>query len=91
METWDEWKRRTNFDKHGLDFAGCEAVFDSPVLTREDERDAYGEQRIVLIGRLEGRFVQMTYTERDGELHVISLRKANRHEIEEFCKTFSND
>lgn len=90
MPTWDESKRRANLAKHGLDFAGCEAVFDSPALAREDDREIYGEQRFVLIGWLRGNFVQMTYTERDGDVHVISLRKATIHEIEAFCNSLSS-
>ena len=80
MVTWDESKRLSNRATHGLDFAGCEAVFD---------REAYGEQRIALIGWLGGQFVQMAYTERGGDMHVISLRKANKHEIEAFYQALS--
>jgi uncharacterized DUF497 family protein len=56
MVTWDESKRLSNRPRHGLDFAGCKAIFDSPVLTTEDDREAYGEQRITLIGWLAGNF-----------------------------------
>ena len=80
MVTWDEPKRRTNIKDHGLDFAGCESVFDGPIITQEDDRLAYGEQRINLIGVLVGQVVHMTYTERGDDLHVISLRKATKHE-----------
>ena len=80
MVTWDQPKRRTNIKDHGLDFAGCESVFDGPIITQEDDRLAYGEQRINLIGVLVGQVVHMTYTERGDDLHVISLRKATKHE-----------
>ena len=43
MPTWDERKRQSNLKDHGLDFLGCEAVFDGPVVTWEDDRVAYGE------------------------------------------------
>ncbi|HKH47738.1 MAG TPA: BrnT family toxin [Thermoanaerobaculia bacterium] len=81
MVTWDEEKRHANFRNHGLDFEGCEAVFDHPVLTQEDSRIAYGEQRINLLGWLRGRVVHMTYTERGEDLHVISLREATKYEV----------
>jgi len=32
MITWDEPKRQENLRKHGMDFVGCEAVFDRPVV-----------------------------------------------------------
>jgi hypothetical protein len=40
MPIWDEPKRRRNIRSHGLDFVGCEAVFDGPVVTWEDDREA---------------------------------------------------
>lgn len=80
MATWDEPKRRSNIKDHGLDFVGCDSVFDRPIITLEDDRLVYGEQRINLIGLLAGQVVYMTYTERGDDLHVISLRKATRHE-----------
>ena len=64
MPTWDESKRLRNIKTHGLDFKGCEAVFDGPVVTWEDVREAYGEHRINLLGWLDGIVVHMTYTER---------------------------
>jgi uncharacterized DUF497 family protein len=35
--TWDEWKREANLHNHGLDFEECEAVFDHPVVTQEED------------------------------------------------------
>ena len=89
MVTWDEKKRKANLRHHGLDFEGCESVFDNPVMTAEDSREDYGEQRIHLLGWLHDQVVQMTYTERDESLHIISLRKATRHETRSFFKTIS--
>lgn len=91
MITWDEPKRRENLRKHGLDFAGCEAVLDHPVTTQNDDREAYHEQRINLIGWLHGRFVHMTYTERGENLHVISLREATPHEIRRYRQDLSKN
>jgi uncharacterized protein len=33
MPTWTEAKRAINIKAHGLDFVGCDEVFDSPILT----------------------------------------------------------
>ena len=84
MPTWDERERQSNLKNHGLDFLGCEAVFDGPVVTWDDDRVAYGELRINLLGWLNGMVVHLTYTERQDDLHVISLRKAEKHEIRYF-------
>lgn len=50
MITWDERKRRANIGKHGIDLADTERIFDSPLLTDEDTREAYGEQRLKSLG-----------------------------------------
>ena len=84
MPTWDERKRKSNIKNHELDFVGCEAVFDGPVVAWDDDREAYGELRINLLGWLNGTVVHLTYTEREDDLHVISLRKAEKHEIRYF-------
>ena len=80
MLTWDEAKRKQNIKKHGLDFAGCDAIWDHFTITREDRRQVYGEARQVCFGLLTGEVVVMVYTERLGGPHVISLRKAEKHE-----------
>jgi len=90
MITYDENKRQANISRHGLDFIGCEVIFDGPVFSKYDDREAYGEQRINVLGFLNSIFVHLTYTERGGDLHVISLRKATKHEIKIFTKGLSN-
>lgn len=49
-------------------------------MTREDKRQDYGEERLVCFGRLEADVVAMVYTKRPKGPHVISLRKAEKHE-----------
>jgi uncharacterized protein len=68
-----------------------EAVFDHPVVTKEDSRMAYGEQRINLLGWWRDRVVHMTYTERGEDLHVISLREATKHEARYYFKAISDE
>ena len=54
---YDPAKRKKNQRKYELDLAECEPVFDGPMLTREDVREEYGEQRLVSLGWLNGRVV----------------------------------
>jgi uncharacterized protein len=81
MIAWDEPKRLGNVEKHALDFVGCEAIWDCFTITREDKREDYGEQRLVCFGLLGGEVVVLVYTEREDIAHIISLRKAVKHEI----------
>jgi len=89
MVTYDENKRQRNIAIHGLDFVGCDAVFDGPMVSWEDAQESYGEQRINALGFLNGIVVHITYTERSEDLHVISLRKAEKHEIRYFAQELS--
>ena len=84
MSTWDEPKRHLNIKRHGYDFLGCERIFDGPVWVYEDKRQAYGEFRLCAVGWLDGRVMHMTYTERKDDLHVISLRDAEKYEANRF-------
>jgi len=80
MATWDESKRRRNLRDHGLDFADAERIWDNFTVTREDVRERYGELRLVTFGVLDQSVAVLVHTDRDDEMHVISLRKAEPHE-----------
>ena len=84
--TWDETKRRTNLQKHGLDFVDAEKVFDSPLVLVEDARKAYDEQRIIGIGLLDFLVVLIVHVESDEEIRVISMRKADSDETDLYYK-----
>lgn len=90
MPTWNEAKGRSNLKNQGIDFAGSEAIFDGPVVVVvEDARQSYGELRLNAIGWLHASVADMTYTERGHDFHVISLRKAEKHEIKRFIQEIS--
>ena len=70
MMTWDEAKRQANLRKHGIDFATCEPIFDAPLVTNEDDRETYGEQRLKSLGWLNDRAVALIWTERETGPHT---------------------
>jgi len=78
--TWRESKRRTNRKKHEVDFADAERVFTGPTFTFEDDREDYGEQRWVTLGLLGEQVMVIVHTETEDEIHVISMRKADKDE-----------
>ncbi len=80
MITYDESKRLLNLKNHYLDFVGCEGVFLGFTLTREDGRDAYGELRLQTLGLWNGVVVFVVHTPRGENDHIISIRKADKHE-----------
>jgi uncharacterized DUF497 family protein len=82
--TWHEDKRQTNLKKHRLDFADAEQVFSGPAMTVDDARDYGEEMRFNTTGFLGRCIVTICHTETDDEIHIISMRKAENHEIDEF-------
>ena len=79
--TWDEKKRQTNLKKHGIDFAKAPEIFAGPTFTWEDARFDYGEQRWITMGLLGVLVVVLVvHTESEEEIHVISIRKADKDE-----------
>jgi len=82
---FDPAKRKRNLAKHGLDLADAGEVLVGPCDSRVDDRFDYGEERWISIGLLRGEVVVCVWTEGDGdEVRIISLRRATRHEQEEY-------
>lgn len=77
---WDETKRRSNYEKHGLDLRDAEKVFQGPVVTAVDNRHEYGEDRYISIGLLADIVVVVVHTARSEKTRIISMRKAKLKE-----------
>ncbi len=90
MIDWDQRKRQSNLKKHGFDFADADQVFDGVTFTYEDDRIAYGEQRFVTLGLLNGILVSIVHTEQSDHIRVISMRKATKHEREIYIQNISH-
>jgi uncharacterized protein len=80
MATWNESKRRRNIKLHGMDFVGADAIWDNFTVSREDIREDYGEKRLATFGILNGDVVVLVHADRENNMHVISLRKAEKYE-----------
>jgi hypothetical protein len=76
---WDAAKDEANRRKHGFDFTYAVRIFDGPVRYLASRRDR-GERRIIAIGQVEGRFISVVYTRRNGRYRIISARPARRNE-----------
>ena len=75
-----ERSRRSLLRDHKLDFLDAPQVFAGPTVTYEDDRFAYGEQRLLTLGFLNGVAVSIVHTETTEMIRVISFRKATRNE-----------
>ncbi len=83
---WDKQKNAANEAKHGISFEQAAQIFRSPILKRQDDRRDYREQRFIALGTYDGEVLCVVFTERDGDIRVISARKASKHEREKYQK-----
>lgn len=79
---WEEAKRHTNIEVHGIDFEDAATVFSRPYLRCRSDKNS--ERRFVAIGRLKGVEVAVVYTVRDGACRIISARRARTNEREHY-------
>lgn len=92
MFSWDETKRRSNLEKHGVDFNFvAELDWDRAVL-RHDRRKDYGEDRLIafVFHPAEERLYVAVLTPRPPDLRLISLRKANHREQRDWRRLHDN-
>lgn len=93
---WDESKRETNIDKHGVDFVDAARVLTRPHLTYRSPRKE--EARWVAVGTLQppdvrpedwsGPLVAVVYTKREDRYRIISARRATTHERKQYEDRF---
>jgi uncharacterized DUF497 family protein len=83
---FDEQKRIQTLLNRDLDFARAGEVFSRTIHTFEDQRESYGEKRLITLGFLDGRLIVLVWTIRGVKRRVISMRKANEREIKEYAQ-----
>ena len=87
---WDDNKNKTNVKKHGISFEEAVTVFeDDEALVIVDDAHGREEERFVLIGfsyKANLLVVCRCYREKDSVIRIISARKANRQEREDYAK-----
>ncbi|MBM4302476.1 MAG: BrnT family toxin [Deltaproteobacteria bacterium] len=88
---WDAEKCRANLEKHGLSFEDAWQVFIGDTITIPDTRYDYGENRLITLGRLEGRVVVVVHVARGENTRIISMRKANAREQEIYQERLGQD
>ena len=81
---FDPAKRAATMEARGLDFADAIEVFAGMTLDFPDDRNEYGEPRIITVGTLAGRMVIVVWTPRGEARRIISMRKANEREQARF-------
>ena len=78
---WDPKKAAENVKKHGVTFEEARDVFRDPLaIELLDDREAYGEDRFVLIGMTRSRVLVVVYVLREQRNRIISARRAEPNE-----------
>ena len=78
---WDDRKAAINLHNHQVSFVQAAAAFrDHFAVEWVDAREAYGEERVILLGLSDGQVLTVVYTERDTRIRIISARRATDHE-----------
>jgi len=84
---WDDEKAAANWRVHGVAFHQAVRAFRDPFgVERIDDREAYGEERVNLLGMCDGVILQVTYTERGERIRIISARRAVKHEQDDYYR-----
>jgi uncharacterized DUF497 family protein len=78
--TYDPAKSERNIAERGMAFDLAEDFDWSTALIAEDTRQDYLERRYQALGLIDGHLHMLVFTPRDGAVHVISLRRANKRE-----------
>ena len=88
---WDEAKRESNREKHGIDFAEAEEFDWESALVIPDARADYGEPRYRAMGYIGRRLYALAFTPKGGTVRILSLRKANQREAKCYEATQESD
>ncbi|HRX04421.1 MAG: BrnT family toxin [Anaerolineae bacterium] len=83
---WNAQKAVRNERKHRVTFAEAATVFRDPLAEIfDDEEHSEEEYREIIIGRSDRlRLIVVSFTERGDVIRIISARKADREECEDY-------
>lgn len=84
---FDPDKNQRNIAERQLSFELAEDFEWETALIWEDKRQDYGETRLSALGYVGMRLYHLTFTLRSDRIRVISLRKANRREVQRYAET----
>ena len=69
---WDETKRISNLEDHGVDFKDAALIFEGAFLQAEDTRGDCGERRFRALGRVDQQAFMVAFTWRGVSRRIIS-------------------
>ena len=88
---FDPGKDATNLSKHGLSLAAAANLSWDAALVWIDDRADYGEVRMVALAPIGDMLFFVAFVDREQARRIISLRRANRREINHYVKAIKED
>ncbi|MBZ5559954.1 MAG: BrnT family toxin [Acidobacteriia bacterium] len=83
---FDEAKSARNLRERGIGFDRFVDMDLERALSIDDTRKDYGEQRLRVLGTIDGKLHVAVVTPRGERIRVISLRRANKREERAYAK-----
>jgi uncharacterized DUF497 family protein len=83
---FDPEKDATNLGKHGVSLAAAAQLDWDAALAWIDDRADYGGLRIVALAPIGDRLFFVVFVDRDEARRIISLRRANRREVNHYVR-----
>lgn len=88
---FDPGKDAVNIGKHGLSLAMAVELHWNDALIWIDERQSYGEMRMIALVPKTGILYYVAFVDRGNVRRVISLRRANRREARHYVESTEED
>ena len=85
MFEWDDDKAAANLAKHGVSFERVREFEWNTAQINVDDREDYGEVRMIALGFIGSVLHVLVFTERSDNIRVISMRKANAREVKAYA------
>jgi uncharacterized DUF497 family protein len=87
---WDEGKRLSNLEKHGIDFNRARTIWCGDVIDPAAERRVEDEVRRLALGVVgkDEIVIAVVYTDRGQVRRIISARRATRYERQRYQSEF---
>lgn len=83
---FDAAKDASNRQKHGLSLAQAAQLDWDAALVWVDERQIYGEMRMIALAPDTGILYYVAFVDRGAVRRIISLRRANRREVKHYVQ-----
>ncbi|RJF99055.1 BrnT family toxin [Noviherbaspirillum saxi] len=84
--TFDPAKNKINEAKHGVSLELAESIEWDTLYATVDERQNYGEVRIIGLAYIGDRLYCVVFVDRGEVRRIISLRKANSREVKRYAE-----